>query len=236
MIYIVNKKRKLDRVKKAYPDAAILDITSTTSLRYAQVLSPFYPHGNIPVPFSDGITAACVEGIWQGLKVFETTDIDIRVMQNRTMKNLKRTVRKYGKPLGHRKGIGGTELLNYHDARFLIYLPTYKWVLDNVPEVQMVIGKIRKQSKIQDIVLLDYNTNEDWNDLSKPLSHAALVKAYIEDNYPTRKGEPAATKPKKKSRKRKMVQQSLFPEETTACHSTRPTLLRHVKPIRSNND
>ena len=69
MIYIVNKKRKLDRVKKAYPDAAILDITSTTSLRYAQVLSPFYPHGNIPVPFSDGITAACVEGIWQGLKV-----------------------------------------------------------------------------------------------------------------------------------------------------------------------
>ena len=213
MIYIVNKKRKLDRVKKAYPDAAILDITSTTSLRYAQVLSPFYPHGNIPVPFSDGITAACVEGIWQGLKVFETTDIDIRVMQNRTMKNLKRTVRKYGKPLGHRKGIGGTELLNYHDARFLIYLPTYKWVLDNVPEVQMVIGKIRKQSKIQDIVLLDYNTNEDWNDLSKPLSHAALVKAYIEDNYPTRKGEPAATKPKKKYRKRKMVQLSLFPEE-----------------------
>ena len=133
MIYIVNKKRKLDRVKKDYPDAAILDITSTTSLRYTQVLSPFYPHGNIPVPFSDGITASSVEGIWQGLKVFETADIDIRVMQNRTMKNLKRTVRKYGKPLGHRNGIGGTELLNYHDARFLIYLPTYKWVLDNVP-------------------------------------------------------------------------------------------------------
>lgn len=214
MIYIVNKKSKLDRVKKAYPDAAILDITSTTSQHYAQVLSPFYSHGNIPVPFSDGLTAVSVEGIWQGLKVFETTDIDISVMQNRTMKNLKRAVRKYGKPLGHRKGIGGTELLNYHDARFLIYLPTYKWVLDNVPEVQMVIGKIRKQSKIQDIVLLDYNTNEDWNDLSKPLSHAALVKAYIEDNYPTRKGEPAATKPKKKSRKRKMVQLSLFPEET----------------------
>ncbi|MGN0088780.1 MAG: DUF6939 family protein [Candidatus Limimorpha sp.] len=32
-------------------------------------LSPFYPHGGIPVPFSEGYTAACVEGIWQGLKV-----------------------------------------------------------------------------------------------------------------------------------------------------------------------
>lgn len=209
MIYIVNKKRKLDRVKKDYPDAAILDITSTTSLRYAQVLSPFYPHGNIPVPFSDGITAASVEGIWQGLKVFETKDIDISVMQNRTMKNLKRTVRKYGKPLGHRKGIRGTELLNYHDARFLIYLPTYKWVLDNVTEVQSVINKIRKQSKIQNIVLMDYNTNGDWDDLSKPLSHAALVKAYIEGNYPGTTKEFKASKAKIKSSKRK-AQQLLF--------------------------
>jgi len=66
----------------------------------------------------------------------------------------------------------------------LIYLPTYKWVLDNVPEVHHVVERIKEQSKIQDIVLLDYNTNIDFRDASKPLSHAGLVKLYIEGNYP----------------------------------------------------
>ena len=66
----------------------------------------------------------------------------------------------------------------------LIYLPTYKWVLDNVPEVHYVIERIKAQSKIQDIVLLDYNTNIDFRDVSKPLSHAGLVKLYIDGKYP----------------------------------------------------
>lgn len=31
------------------------------------------------------------------------------------------------------------------------------------------------------IVLLDYNTNCDINDLSSPLSHASLIKEYVKD-------------------------------------------------------
>ncbi|MFN8395522.1 MAG: hypothetical protein U0176_12845 [Bacteroidia bacterium] len=30
----------------------------------------FYPHKGIPIPYSEPRTAKCVEGIWQGLKVF----------------------------------------------------------------------------------------------------------------------------------------------------------------------
>lgn len=29
-------------------------------------LNPFYPHGDIPVPFSEDYTANCVEATWQG--------------------------------------------------------------------------------------------------------------------------------------------------------------------------
>lgn len=184
MLYIENKKRKLENIKKQYPNADILDITSTAEKRYAQLLSPFYPHGGIPVPFTPGMTAACVEGIWQGLKVFEHEDISIETMQNRTMKNLKRTVRTLGMPKGHRKGVYGTELLDYFSARMLIYLPSYKWVLDNVPEVHDVVEKIKERSLSHDIVLLDYNTNIDFLDTSSPLSHAGLLKAYIEGTYP----------------------------------------------------
>lgn len=184
MIYVVNKKRKLEKVKEDFPDAVILDITSTSNMRYAQILSPFYPHMNIPIPFTEGLTATCVEAVWQGLKVFDGADVDFATFRNDTMHDLKRTVRKYGMPKGHRKGAYGKELLGYFEARMLIYLPTYKWVLDNVPEVHHVVKRIKEQSKIQDIVLLDYNTNIDFRDASKPLSHAGLVKLYIEGNYP----------------------------------------------------
>jgi hypothetical protein len=184
MIYIESKKRKLEKIQEEFPNAVILDITSTSNMRYAQILSPFYPHMNIPIPFTDGVTATCVEAVWQGLKVFGTADVDFLTFRNNTMKNLKRTVRKYGAPKGHRKGAYGQEILGYFEARMLIYLPTYKWVLDNIPEVHHVIERIKEQSKIQDIVLLDYNTNIDFRDVSKPLSHAGLVKLYIEGNYP----------------------------------------------------
>lgn len=184
MIYVENRKRKPERIQADYPNAIILDITSNSSARYAQILSPFYPHYNIPVPFTEGMTAACVEGVWQGLKVFATADVDRATLNNDTMKGIKRTVRRYGVPLGHRKGFYGKELLNYFEARMQIYLPTYKWVLDNVPEVHNVLMKIKEKSKETDIVLLDYNTNTDFRDITKPISHAGLVKAYIEGDYP----------------------------------------------------
>ncbi|MBP5660704.1 MAG: hypothetical protein J6X08_05165 [Lachnospiraceae bacterium] len=185
MIYVDNKKKKLESLAKEYPGAFILDVTSSSDNDYARLLSPFYPHGNIPIPFTDNLKATCVEAVWQGLKVFRDQDVDFEMFRNDTMKNLKRTVRRFGPPLGHRKGAFGKDLLNYFDARVQIYLPTYKWVLDNVPRVHELVEKIAKESKDHDIVLLDYNTNCDFRDISKPLSHAGLVKLYIEGKYPT---------------------------------------------------
>lgn len=181
MIYIESKKKKIEGLRKKYPNATIVDVTSQAE-GALQKLSPFYPHGGIPVPFSNGVTASCVEAIWQGLKVFEGTDIDTSLFKNYTMKGLKRTVRRFGSPLGHRKGVNGAELLNYLDARKLIYLPTYKWVLEN--KVPDIINRLREASKTKTIVLLDYETNCDVDDPKKPLSHAFLVKAYAEQIYP----------------------------------------------------
>ena len=116
------------------------------------------------------------------MKVFEKTDIDIDMFYNDKMKNIKRTIRKYGRPLGHRKGVYGVELLNYIDARIQIYLPSYLWVLEN--KVIDIIKRLRDASIKEDIVLLDFETNCDVFNTKKPLSHAFLVKAYAENNYP----------------------------------------------------
>lgn len=177
MIIIQNKRKKPENILKAYPGAIICDVTSQAKDVLVK-LSPFYPHGGIPVPFSEGWTATCVEAIWQGLKVFASADVDTEMFKNDTMKNIKRTVRRFGKPLGHRKGVNGTELLGYIDARKQIYIPTFRWVLEN--KVADIIAKMKEAAKTKTIVLLDYDTNSDVDNPAKPLSHAYLIKAYIE--------------------------------------------------------
>lgn len=181
MIIIASKRNKRENLLKRYPGAILADVTSKATDGLVK-LSPFYPHGGIPVPFSVGYTATCVEAIWQGLKVFEHCDVDTSLFYNNTMKGIKRTVRKYGKPLGHRKGVHGTELLGYIEARKQIYIPTYKWVLEN--KVQDIIERLREASKTKTIILLDYDTNADVENPRKPLSHASLIKAYVEGIYP----------------------------------------------------
>lgn len=206
MIIIESKRKKLETILKKYPDAILADVTSGAKDGLRK-LSPFYPHRGIPVPFSEGYTATCVEAIWQGLKVFEGADVDVELFKNDTMKNIKRTVKRFGKPLGHRKGVNGTELLGYIEARMLIYIPTYKWVLEN--KVANIIERLREASKTKTIVLLDYDTNAEVENAHKPLSHASLIKAYVEGIYPygdtqsevTKKQKSPTAKKRKKTKK-----------------------------------
>lgn len=181
MIIIESKRKKLENILKKYPDAVIVDVTSKATDGLVK-LSPFYPHGDIPVPFSQGYTATCVEAVWQGLKVFEDEDVDVKLFQNDTMKGIKRTVRKHGRVLGHRKGVHGTEILGYVEAKHQIYIPAYRWMLEH--RAMYIIERLRKASETKTIVLLDYNTCCNVDDVTKPLSHAYLVKAYAEGLYP----------------------------------------------------
>lgn len=193
MIIVKNKKCSEEKIRKEFPDVVIVDVTSHAQDEMIR-LSPFYPHGGIPVPFSPGWTAMSVESIWQGLKVFETSGVDTALFRNNTMKDLKRTVRKYGKPKGHRKGVGGSELLEYIQARKLIYVPTYKWMMEHKARAQ--VEKLRELAKTRTVVLLDYDTNPDVEDGHSPLSHASLIKAYLDGNYPVYEDSEEAEVPK----------------------------------------
>lgn len=181
MIHIATRRSSISSIEKRYQGATILDVTSRGPSPWVH-FSPFYPHGAIPVPFSPGVTGASVEGIWQALKVFETSDVDSSKLAVANMKGLKRTSRKNGRVLGHRAGLEGDVLLSYLDARKQIYLPCYLWVLQNA--VISEVEELRKLSSTNDLVLLDYETNDDIFDLRRPLSHAGLIKRFIENNWP----------------------------------------------------
>src|SRR4028118_1436346 len=171
-----------ESLQKRYGGAVIVDVTSRSPEPWVR-FSPFYPHGGIPVPFSPGEFSMTVEGIWQGLKVFETTDIDSSKLLISDMKGIKRSARKYGTVLGHRVGLTGDRLLSYGEARRQIYLPSYQWVLNN--HVQDLLNELKYVGTEKTVVLLDYETNCDVDNLSRPLSHAGLIKVYLEGNWPT---------------------------------------------------
>ncbi|MGW1998091.1 DUF6939 family protein [Embleya sp. NPDC001921] len=182
-ITVAGRRRAMTSLTAAFPGAEIIDVTSNAPQPWVR-LSPFFPHGGIPVPFCDGVTSQSVEGIWQALKVFQESDIDPTKLEITAMKGLKRTVRRHGPVLGHRTGLHGDRLLSYETARRRIYLPAYRWVLEH--RVADLVEQLRDKA---DVVLLDYTTNGDVTDPASPLSHAALIKAHIEGQWP-HEGEP----------------------------------------------
>lgn len=180
MAIVVESRRKaLTTIQKAWPRATVIDVTSKGPEPWVR-FSPFWPHSGIPIPNTLGMTAESVEGLWQGLKVFERADIDAAKWAITNMKGIKRGARSFGAVRGHRFGTDSDELLAYRDARFKIYLPAYQWVLQN--RLSKEVAALKKVKG--DIVLLDYETNADIDNLRNPLSHASLVKRFIENEWP----------------------------------------------------
>lgn len=165
-----------------FPGTTVIDVTSRGPQPWVR-LSPFYPHGGVPVPFTEGVTSQSVEGIWQGLKVFQNADVDPARMQIATMFGLRRTRDEHGPLLGHRAGLHGTELLPPEAARRRIYLPAYRWMLEHrVPDL---VERLADLSRSQEVILLDFYTNGDVADTTASLSHAALISLYLEGRWPS---------------------------------------------------
>lgn len=176
-VVILSKRQKKAQEAFRAQGHTIIDVTSNSDCETFVKCSPFWPHGDIPVPgMPKGTFAESVEGIWQGLKVFEKEGVDERKFNNRSMKNIKRaTGDKRGGVKGHMyKG----RLLTYVEARKKIYLPIYNFVIEHKlqNEIALLKGMVAEGKTV---VLLDYETNEDIKDTSKPLSHASLIKKAI---------------------------------------------------------
>ncbi len=176
MIVVESTKKSLEAINLEYPDVIIIDMTNQGEGGWIK-LSPLYPHGGIPVPFSAEYFSESVEGIWQGLKVFEHEGVSQKPMRIMSMKGLKRSGKKLGACLGYQKGMESKELLTEIEARKQILIPTYEWVLEN--RCANLVRKLREYSETYAVVLLDNDINSDIENTKKPLSAAALIVRYI---------------------------------------------------------
>ncbi len=180
-IAVESRRQKLANVERRWPAATVIDVTSCGAEPWVR-FSPFYPHGGIPIPNTPGETAQSVEGLWQGLKVFEREDIDPGKWAITDMVGIKRGGKSRGLVHGHRFGVGSEVLLNYREARHRIYLPAYRWVLEH--RLTAEVKRLHQMAAEEPLVLLDYETNADVEDLSRPLSHAALIKHHLQGTWP----------------------------------------------------
>src|SRR5262249_23917268 len=123
-IVIMRKRKKSHLRSLEHTDVEIFDVTYNGPAPWF-MFSPFYPHGNIPVPLSPGYAAVSVEAIWHGLAVFDNGDNDISAFTKPTMYLLKQVTRARGAVRGYRAGVNGARILSVREARYQIYLPAY---------------------------------------------------------------------------------------------------------------
>lgn len=147
-----------------WKNSIVVNLTTINRYNPFAKLSPYYPHGNIPILNSPYLRLNSVNEVWQILCVNKETSGEY-------------------KDVLFRKGIGVNEYYTYEEARRGILLPTYRWMLEN--KAFDTICQLREYNeKGGTIVFIDKTSNTDIADVSQPLSFAFLLKAYIECTFP----------------------------------------------------
>ena len=132
-------------------------------------LSPFFPHGGIPIPGLESQQADSVEGIWQGLKVIRgKTAPRYFVGSGR---------KRGGKPTGHQFG-ESKRLLGLEEARRKIYIPAYVWMLEQ--RIDPTILENFVEQAFRGVPQCFYD-RQDNGSIGKdaPLAHAAVLVDYL---------------------------------------------------------
>lgn len=186
-IFIANRKRQTEGLIKEFGDIPIFDVTYAGGDPIFSTLSPMYPHGDLPVPYTNRkLKANCLEAIWQGLKVFEHEGarLDHEFLNKFGAKGIKRpATAKRGKILGHQQGVHTDRpLLSVIDARSFIYAPVYRWQLRN--HCKEALEMLLKSLEQSDILLLEAGNERDIRDIFTPMPHSQLLRLYLMDQYP----------------------------------------------------
>eukprot|EP01095_Lingulamoeba_sp_RSL-Kostka_P012761 TRINITY_DN5100_c0_g1_i1.p1 TRINITY_DN5100_c0_g1~~TRINITY_DN5100_c0_g1_i1.p1 ORF type:complete len:357 (-),score=117.82 TRINITY_DN5100_c0_g1_i1:162-1232(-) len=188
-IIIEYKRKNHESIKRIYGNYLMTyDITkgSTSTFSY---LSPSYPHKKILIPGTNNKYASSVEGLYEGLKIFENDGIKIKCLINRKSQITKRyETEETGKFIGWRLGIDADEdceiITEEVLARYHLYVKPYLNILKNDPQAQEEINNIKESMKrfpSFKFVLLINNKDftYDWKDCSAPINHASIIRDYI---------------------------------------------------------
>jgi len=152
------------RLREQVPKGALVYDVSSYAEYPCCTLSPFWPHGGIPVPGMPGTTSDCVEGIWQGLKVIGGK-IASRYFSGQGHK-------RGGVPRGHQYG---DKLLKIVEAREKNYRVAYEWMLENRADPELIGGFIEQAFAGVPQYFHDVSNNGSIGDPDEGWAHAAVL-------------------------------------------------------------
>ncbi len=158
MIILESKIENIQKIKREKPGAIIVDVTIDSNSEYRK-LHPSFDWGNIPFPYEYGlVTATSVKAVWNTLKIKENDNS------------------------GFRRDSYSNTIYDYLEARKKLFIPTYRWMLEY--NAAKIIKEMRRANQDKTLVLYGIEDNYKIENLDKPLSHAFLIKAYVEGLAP----------------------------------------------------
>lgn len=152
---------------QALKGAVMYDVSNSADYPFC-TLSPFWPHGGIPVPGMPGKTSDSVEGIWQGLKLIRGR-IPPRYFHGQGHK-------RGGVPRGHQYG---DKLLKIVEARDKVYRVAYEWMPDHRVDPKLVDGFIEQGLAGVPQCFHDVSNNGSISDPDEGWAHAAVLVQYL---------------------------------------------------------
>jgi hypothetical protein len=165
------------RLRDQAPKGAVVyDVSSYADHPYC-TLSPFWPHGGIPVPGMSGTTSDSVEGIWQGLKLIGGK-IAPRYFSGQGCK-------RGGVPRGHQYG---DKLLKIVDAREKVYRVSYEWMLEHRADPELLGSFIEQALAGVPQYFHDVSNNGRIGNPDEGWAHAAVLVQYLNRRCQERAG------------------------------------------------
>ena len=156
------------RLRDQAPAGAVVHDVSSYGEHPFCTLSPFWPHGGIPVPGMPGATSDSVEGIWQGLKVIGG-----------------KTAPRYFAGQGHKRGgvprgyQYGDKLLKIVEAREKVYRVAYEWMLEHRADPVLIAGFLDQAFAGVTQCFHDVSNNGSIADADEGWAHAAVLVQYL---------------------------------------------------------
>ncbi len=145
-----------------------------------RVFNPFNfdPDVAIPVPRQKEKSHS-IEGVWQGLKIVDG-NVDFGMFR----------IAPYHRPPEYRKRLRsyayqnttflyGNRIIGLIEARFVIYLPTYLYMLEHLMSVSVLDEIFAALCQGRDIAFFDWDSNHDIMNATISFSHSAILAAWF---------------------------------------------------------
>lgn len=182
-----SRQAALQRLMEDNADCLMIDSYkgAPRNMRPFDCFNPFrvWPEPSIPVPGQDNHLARSVESVWQGLKLVDDIPDFAQFAGQPTKRPPDHARHTDSYRYADSQFLYGERKLGLVSARFLIYLPTYLYLLNTlVPDT--VIGTICEHlNQCGPALFFDWDENQDILDPSRSWSHSALLASWFNGTF-----------------------------------------------------